>query len=65
MPPVGFEPTLAALLGGPPLPLGYGGALIIPPMSYMAVKWHFGDDEISRSDSLMLTVFPYGAVHGT
>ncbi len=25
VPPVGFEPTLRTLLGGRPLPLGYGG----------------------------------------
>ena len=29
VPPVGFEPTLRTLLGGRPLPLGYGGALIV------------------------------------
>ena len=31
VPPVGLEPTLGTLLGGRPLPLGYGGAFIIPP----------------------------------
>ena len=30
VPPVGVEPTLGALLGGRPLPLGYGGGFIIP-----------------------------------
>src|ERR1700727_1533806 len=30
VPPVGFEPTLGTLLGGRPLPLGYGGFLRIP-----------------------------------
>src|SRR5215467_4028296 len=31
VPPVGVEPTLGTLLGGRPLPLGYGGAVMIPP----------------------------------
>src|ERR1019366_2988980 len=31
VPPVGVEPTLGTLLGGRPLPLGYGGWVIIPP----------------------------------
>ena len=31
VPPVGVEPTLGTLLGGRPLPLGYGGGFIIPP----------------------------------
>jgi hypothetical protein len=31
VPPVGVEPTLWTLLGGRPLPLGYGGDHIIPP----------------------------------
>jgi len=30
VPPVGFEPTLGTLLGGQPLPLGYGGGVIVP-----------------------------------
>src|ERR1022692_661313 len=30
VPPVGVEPTLGTLLGGRPLPLGYGGFLRIP-----------------------------------
>jgi hypothetical protein len=30
VPPVGVEPTLGTLLGGRPLPLGYGGLVIIP-----------------------------------
>jgi hypothetical protein len=30
VPPVGVEPTLGTLLGGRPLPLGYGGWVIIP-----------------------------------
>jgi hypothetical protein len=30
VPPVGLEPTLGTLLGGRPLPLGYGGWVIIP-----------------------------------
>jgi hypothetical protein len=30
--PVGVEPTLGTLLGGRPLPLGYGGGFIIPPV---------------------------------
>ena len=30
VPPVGVEPTLGTLLGGRPLPLGYGGDHIIP-----------------------------------
>src|SRR6516164_2267141 len=30
VPPVGVEPTLGTLLGGRPLPLGYGGATRIP-----------------------------------
>ena len=30
VPPVGLEPTLPTLLGGSPLPLGYGGAKIVP-----------------------------------
>jgi hypothetical protein len=29
VPPVGVEPTLRTLLGGRPLPLGYGGGTII------------------------------------
>jgi hypothetical protein len=29
VPPVGVEPTLGTLLGGRPLPLGYGGGFII------------------------------------
>lgn len=29
VPPVGVEPTLGTLLGGRPLPLGYGGGTII------------------------------------
>ncbi len=33
VPPVGFEPTLRTLLGGRPLPLGYGGALIVTLIS--------------------------------
>ena len=36
VPPVGFEPTLRTLLGGRPLPLGYGGALIVTHFSYLA-----------------------------
>src|SRR5436309_3738746 len=32
VPPVGVEPTLWTLLGGRPLPLGYGGRFIIPPV---------------------------------
>src|ERR1022692_1769373 len=32
VPPVGVEPTLGTLLGGRPLPLGYGGWVIIPPL---------------------------------
>ena len=32
VPPVGVEPTLGTLLGGRPLPLGYGGGFIIPPV---------------------------------
>src|SRR6185437_11275062 len=31
VPPVGVEPTLGTLLGGRPLPLGYGGWVMIPP----------------------------------
>ena len=31
VPPVGVEPTLGTLLGGRPLPLGYGGVFIIQP----------------------------------
>src|SRR5690348_4859716 len=30
VPPVGVEPTLGTLLGGRPLPLGYGGWIRIP-----------------------------------
>src|SRR5690348_15705875 len=30
VPPVGVEPTLGTLLGGRPLPLGYGGWVMIP-----------------------------------
>jgi hypothetical protein len=30
VPPVGVEPTLGTLLGGRPLPLGYGGVAMIP-----------------------------------
>jgi hypothetical protein len=30
VPPVGVEPTLGTLLGGRPLPLGYGGIAMIP-----------------------------------
>jgi hypothetical protein len=30
VPPVGVEPTLGTLLGGRPLPLGYGGGAMIP-----------------------------------
>src|SRR5215472_5824988 len=30
VPPVGVEPTLGTLLGGRPLPLGYGGSEMIP-----------------------------------
>jgi hypothetical protein len=30
VPPVGVEPTLGTLLGGLPLPLGYGGFMRIP-----------------------------------
>jgi len=30
VPPVGVEPTLGTLLGGRPLPLGYGGFAIVP-----------------------------------
>jgi hypothetical protein len=30
VPPVGLEPTLGTLLGGRPLPLGYGGKAMIP-----------------------------------
>ncbi len=30
VPPVGVEPTLGTLLGGRPLPLGYGGTEMIP-----------------------------------
>jgi hypothetical protein len=30
VPPVGLEPTLGTLLGGRPLPLGYGGFMRIP-----------------------------------
>src|SRR5213592_4281602 len=30
VPPVGVEPTLGTLLGGRPLPLGYGGWAMIP-----------------------------------
>jgi len=29
VPPVGVEPTLGTLLGGRPLPLGYGGETIL------------------------------------
>jgi hypothetical protein len=32
VPPVGVEPTLGTLLGGRPLPLGYGGGPMIPPV---------------------------------
>src|SRR5207342_2891679 len=33
VPPVGVEPTLGTLLGGRPLPLGYGGWVMIPRLS--------------------------------
>ncbi len=38
VPPVGFEPTLRTLLGGRPLPLGYGGALIVTRFRYLYSK---------------------------
>jgi hypothetical protein len=38
VPPVGFEPTLRTLLGGRPLPLGYGGAPIITRFRYLYDK---------------------------
>ena len=41
VPPVGFEPTLRTLLGGRPLPLGYGGALIITRLCYLSPKPRF------------------------
>jgi hypothetical protein len=45
VPPVGVEPTLGTLLGGQPLPLGYGGAVMIPPTDttdYYRIEygWH-------------------------
>jgi len=33
VPPVGVEPTLGTLLGGRPLPLGYGGWVMIPRLT--------------------------------
>jgi hypothetical protein len=38
VPPVGFEPTLRTLLGGRPLPLGYGGAPIVTWFRYLYDK---------------------------
>ena len=38
VPPVGFEPTLRTLLGGRPLPLGYGGVLNNSAISYLFLK---------------------------
>jgi hypothetical protein len=41
VPPVGFEPTPRTLLGGRPLPLGYGGALIITRFCYLSSSTDF------------------------
>ena len=52
VPPVGLEPTLRTLLGDRPLPLGYGGALIVPRFCYLSPDRYFllkrsGESEFS------------------
>src|SRR6516165_2055812 len=43
VPPVGVEPTLGTLLGGRPLPLGYGGWVMIPrPVLSILARGHGG-----------------------
>ena len=41
VPPVGVEPTLGTLLGGRPLPLGYGGGPIIPRNPYLPAYYTY------------------------
>ena len=45
VPPVGLEPTLRTLLGGRPLPLGYGGVLIITQLRYLSSNQIFRTPE--------------------
>src|SRR5215831_21319483 len=51
VPPVGVEPTLGTLLGGRPLPLGYGGWVMIP----RPVRDHSCSGEWGEKNSLRFT----------
>jgi hypothetical protein len=53
VPPVGLEPTLRTLLGGRPLPLGYGGALIITQLRYLSSNQIFAPGASIRIGSIL------------
>ena len=54
VPPVGLEPTLALLLGGRPLPLGYGGWPIIHRRIYINEKQIYSDRQVCPGTFIQL-----------
>jgi hypothetical protein len=58
VPPVGFEPTLRTLLGGRPLPLGYGGALIITRFCYLSLNRGFSCARQNDGDLYIAGILP-------